>query len=386
MNRSIFITFIVSWATTAIVSLWLLYQANFNVANLIFVGRSFGATRYWENIPLYKGGYDGEFYFYIANDPFDVPYLMKVLDVQAHRYKRILYPILVWLLSLGQGKHIPFMMFTLNMMLLPVASLGISLLLKKFKVQKIEYFLAAAFVPSLLFALKYDLAEIIGMVLVIFGTLIFLNKSFTLAALIFLLASLTKEIYVLVPATLFCIEFIRNRKIHWELIISFCVYGAFWLWVSLLFQSSVGEFSNVLSGHFAFPGVELGKLIPTIVQKGAENNLVGAYYLLFAVYVVYLVRFIILISLAARKSRMDSITILAFVYGLVVLSYGASIWSIISGPESFIRVSDVFLVFSFLSSAIFLKDDIGVALSPALYVLVIMYFYQLNDVGIYTLR
>ena len=386
MNRSIFITFIVSWATTAIVSLWLLYQANFNVANLIFVGRSFGATRYWENIPLYKGGYDGEFYFYIANDPFDVPYLMKVLDVQAHRYKRILYPILVWLLSLGQGKHIPFMMFTLNMMLLPVASLGISLLLKKFKVQKIEYFLAAAFVPSLLFALKYDLAEIIGMVLVIFGTLIFLNKSFTLAALIFLLASLTKEIYVLVPATLFCIEFIRNRKIHWELIISFCVYGAFWLWVSLLFQSSVGEFSNVLSGHFAFPGVELGKLIPTIVQKGAENNLVGAYYLLFAVYVVYLVRFIILISLAARKSRMDSITILAFVYGLVVLSYGASIWSIISGPESFIRVSDVFLVFSFLSSAIFLKDDIGVALSPALYVLVVMYFYQLNDVGIYTLR
>ena len=57
---------------------------------------------------LFKGsdGYDGQFYRYVAHDPFFQRGAWKYMDIPEHRYRRILVPGLAWLLACGQPRFI----------------------------------------------------------------------------------------------------------------------------------------------------------------------------------------------------------------------------------------------------------------------------------------
>jgi len=59
-------------------------------------------------------GYDGQMYFYIAQDPFLTrPATARSLD-SSFRYRRILYPLLAWALSLGRRALVPFTLVAIN--------------------------------------------------------------------------------------------------------------------------------------------------------------------------------------------------------------------------------------------------------------------------------
>jgi hypothetical protein len=59
-------------------------------------------------------GYDGQFYYYIAADPLHAMRDMVPIDV-SHRYQRIFYPLVVWLLSFGgQPALVPWMLLAVN--------------------------------------------------------------------------------------------------------------------------------------------------------------------------------------------------------------------------------------------------------------------------------
>ena len=57
------------------------------------------------------GGYDGQFFYYIARDPL---HAAPFLSHPAYRYQRIVYPLLVAVLSLGQENLIPYMLLLVN--------------------------------------------------------------------------------------------------------------------------------------------------------------------------------------------------------------------------------------------------------------------------------
>src|SRR3984893_1910126 len=61
--------------------------------------------------PDAKAGYDGQFYYQIARDPL---HAAPFLDKPAYRYQRIVYPLLVAILSVGQAKLIPYMLLLVN--------------------------------------------------------------------------------------------------------------------------------------------------------------------------------------------------------------------------------------------------------------------------------
>jgi hypothetical protein len=59
-------------------------------------------------------GTDGQFYFYIAEDPFlRSPRTAPALD-NSLRYRRILYPLLAWALSFGQRPWVPYSLVLIN--------------------------------------------------------------------------------------------------------------------------------------------------------------------------------------------------------------------------------------------------------------------------------
>ncbi len=61
-----------------------------------------------------NGGYDGQFYFYIAQDPFlSRPATAASLD-SSFRYRRILYPLTAWAFSLGRRDLLPLVLIALN--------------------------------------------------------------------------------------------------------------------------------------------------------------------------------------------------------------------------------------------------------------------------------
>ncbi|MCP4539555.1 MAG: hypothetical protein GY832_20665 [Chloroflexi bacterium] len=72
-------------------------------------------TRYSESDPGDTLGYDGQFAYYIARDPVGG---WQHCDVPAYRYQRILYPLLAWVLALGQPGAVGWTLVVINVVAL----------------------------------------------------------------------------------------------------------------------------------------------------------------------------------------------------------------------------------------------------------------------------
>jgi hypothetical protein len=78
-------------------------------------------TRYSELQPGGTEGYDGQFNYYIAEDPNPASVRAR-LDVPAYRYQHILYPLLARAIALGQGAAIPWVLVLFNLVCLTAAT------------------------------------------------------------------------------------------------------------------------------------------------------------------------------------------------------------------------------------------------------------------------
>jgi hypothetical protein len=71
-----------------------------------------------------KGGYDGQFYYRLALDPFNWSKTAFGITMdEPYRYTRIGYPLVTWVLSLGHHSWVPVMLVVVN--LASVAAMGI---------------------------------------------------------------------------------------------------------------------------------------------------------------------------------------------------------------------------------------------------------------------
>ncbi len=89
-------TVVVGLACLAVLALYPLLRGYTSPLDFAHIGRVFccGAPAG----PKASYGYDGQFYYYIATNPL---HATAQMDNIPHRYQRILFPILVWILSLG---------------------------------------------------------------------------------------------------------------------------------------------------------------------------------------------------------------------------------------------------------------------------------------------
>lgn len=151
--------------------------------------------RFVLHMPKAAPGYDGQFYYQIARDPF---HATQFLDHPAYRYQRIVYSIVVAILSLGQASLIPFMLLLVNFLAIV---LGTELLARMLVQQKLSPWFSLAF--GLYFgqatAFIFDTTEPFTYFLVCLGLFLMLRKRPTVAALIMGLAVLSRETALLFP-------------------------------------------------------------------------------------------------------------------------------------------------------------------------------------------
>ena len=148
--------------------------------------------------PFSVGGYDGQFYYYIALDPANARYYF---DQPTYRYTRIVYPMLARGLALDRVDLVPDSLILINLLAIAGGTLAVAAWLKRRRVSP-WFALAYGLFPGLFICLQGDLAEPLAFGLAALGVYLLDSESkrrLTWSALVFSLAALTRETTIISP-------------------------------------------------------------------------------------------------------------------------------------------------------------------------------------------
>jgi hypothetical protein len=152
-------------------------------------------------------GYDGQFYYFMARDPW---HAYQYMDNAPYRYQRIVYSLLVYVVSLGQESLIPFMLLLVNFLSLVLSVEIVARLLAKrnlspwFSLPIGLYFGQAT-------ALIFDTTEPLTIALLCIGLWYLERKHITTSAVFMGLAALSRETAMLFPLV-YAISFFWQRR------------------------------------------------------------------------------------------------------------------------------------------------------------------------------
>ena len=86
-----------------------------HVSLFVMAGHTYSQHANLPHVP--SKGYDGQFYYRLALDPFNWSKTAYGITMdQSYRYTRIGYPILAWLVSLGQHQFVPVALVVINLL------------------------------------------------------------------------------------------------------------------------------------------------------------------------------------------------------------------------------------------------------------------------------
>jgi hypothetical protein len=168
-------------------------------------------------------GYDGEFYYRLALDPFQLQQSAfgVTFDNPPWRIQRIVYPVLAWIAAFGQPARVPAALFLVNMLgLATVAAFAV-----KFTARlrlPVQTPLAIMLWPGFILALAHDTTEIVAAAFLIAALYAYVGKRLVAYAILGALATLTRETSILALGGIFCLELfraIRGGRSQWRSLI-----------------------------------------------------------------------------------------------------------------------------------------------------------------------
>jgi len=152
-----------------------------------------------------SAGYDGQFYYRLALDPanWHATAFGITMD-QSYRYTRLGYPLLAWIVSLGQHQLVPVVLVALN--LLGVAAMAmLGGMFARQSGRHALWGLAFAAYFGLVISVGRDTAEPLAEACMLGGLLAYrraTNPMYLLAAALFAYGAITRETILLAPAAI----------------------------------------------------------------------------------------------------------------------------------------------------------------------------------------
>jgi hypothetical protein len=214
--------------------------AHRDLSRFVVVGSSYSRSR---ALPKYlhvfarSRGYDGQFYWRLATDPahLGLRFFHGIRIDSYYRLNRILYPVLVWVLSLGHERAVDVMMVVVN----AIAILGVMVVgLWVARRRQVSPFWAFALlaIPGLVGALSRDLTEALATALAVAAVAAIRADRHWWGVVLLTGAVLARETTLLLVA----------------------VYGAFALW-------------DVVRGRRRFGTVDLVWVVPAVVMAAWQG-------------------------------------------------------------------------------------------------------------------
>ena len=153
-------------------------------------------------------GYDGQFYYRLALDPGQLEQTAFGITMdQSYRYTRIRYPVLAWLLSLGQHQLVPLVLVAID--LLAVAAMAaLGGMFARESGRHALWGLAFAAYFGLVISVGRDTAEPLAEACMLGGLLAYRHAAaagrarYVLAAALFAVGAVTRETILLAPAAI----------------------------------------------------------------------------------------------------------------------------------------------------------------------------------------
>jgi hypothetical protein len=192
--------------------------------------------RFSLHAPHAAPGYDGQFYYYLARDPL---HAASFLDHPAYRYQRMIYPLLVAVLSLGQAQLIPYILLLVNFIAIV---LGTELLARLLIQERLSPWFSLAF--GLYFgqaaAFIFDTTEPLTYLFICLGLYLLTRQRATAAAACMGVAVLSRETALLFPLGYLVAYLLQQR---WRdalrlLLLSIAPTIAWYLVIGLLFNAT----------------------------------------------------------------------------------------------------------------------------------------------------
>jgi hypothetical protein len=303
-----------------------------NVLYYVHIGSKFAL-----HDPHGTPGYDGQFYYYLARDPL---HAAPFLNHPAYRYQRIVYPLIVAVLSLGQENLIPYMLLLVNFIAIV---LGTELLARLLIREHLSPWFSLAF--GLYFgqatAFIFDTTEPLAYLFICLGLFLLTRQRPTAATLCMGLAVLSRETAILFPLGYLVMSLLQKRwcdllrlfllsiapTIAWYIVIRFALQDATGL-------SSAPPFERIpFQGLFVFAH-DWGRfghliilmLIPTLSSWFLLTKQVLHHHWKSAYWLIWLFN-LVLVSYMSRFSYVELVSAGRLSTGLVLamLFYG---WSI----------------------------------------------------------
>lgn len=217
-------------------------DANETPANLVILTDSFG--------------YDGQYYYRLALNPFTREKSEFGIEIGSPRYRfqRILYPLLVWLFSFGNPQLVIYSLILVNFIALIIIGYAAGYYAKLVGRHALLG-LAFSFFPGFLYTLSRDLVEITEACLILWGLVTLGQKRTFIASGLFSLALLAKE-----TALLTAVSLISQKKYRVAAIFPLAVYGIWQLFLNWWWGYGLAETTPKNVG-LPFVGIVEGYLI-----------------------------------------------------------------------------------------------------------------------------
>lgn len=196
--------------------------AQFRVENTELLQRS---PQLYKSLIIRDRGYDGQYYFYIALDPFlqyysETPRMYrKVVDSARYRYGRIGFPLLIRLFSLDRPE---LYAQTMIWLILAGQAAGVFFLLKiaAFLQRSPLWALLYVLIPGFLISLHLALPEPIAAAFLLGGVFYYLKQNLPIALLFFAFSILIRETSILYVGILILLECLQRKRLASALLLS----------------------------------------------------------------------------------------------------------------------------------------------------------------------
>jgi hypothetical protein len=293
------------------------------------------------------GGYDGQYYFRLALDPFTrqqtafgIP-----LDWPAYRQQRILYPALAYALALGQARLVPWTMILVNY--LAICALGFTggMFACAFG-RDATWGLLISFYPGLLFSLNRDLTEVLGMSLAVAALLLLHRRQILFGAVTLALAVLARETFALLAGALLVAWAWRmfRGQARWTegacLMIPLAVFCVWQLWLF----ATWGNFGAV--GHTFILGPPMKDLVSFAATQVSGLPTAARVFILYQL--ILLAGTVFLAATAVPGSAIDGGVKLAWAGYAFIVSRVTNEWVLNTHAMALLRAASELMALSFL--------------------------------------
>lgn len=202
--------------------------------------------------------YDGQFFYAMTFDPLLISKkTVQYIDEPLYRYRRMFYPLLGYAFAFGQTHLFPYSLFFVNLTAWILSGLALYKIGKMGNFPKWWLVSIVLFNTGLTYATFRTLSDTLSLSLILWGCYFWQKRWLGWSAIVFALASLTRETAVTVPLTIMIYSVYKNQ-IDWPrrflfILTSLCPIILWWIYVN--FRLPEISFPNQQYINFPFVGI-----------------------------------------------------------------------------------------------------------------------------------